>query len=94
MVSLQVGAVSFDMSTIVPDLGGIDAVLCSEPVQALLSQAAETMAATANANARVAGAEYRAYVDMASFVPLGKVVPGNYKARVDNAYHNTILKSR
>lgn len=94
MGSLSLGALSFDMSDITPDLGGIDAVLCSDPVQALLSQAVETVAATANANAQVAGAEYHAYVDMASYVPLGKVVCGNHKARIDNAHHNTILKSR
>lgn len=94
MASLTLGAISFDMSTITPNLGGIDAVLSVDSVRAMLSQYVGDVAATATANAQVRGAEYRAYVDMASYVPIGKVTCGNYKARIDNAHHNTILKSR
>lgn len=94
MASLTLGAISSDMSAITPDLGGIDAVLSGDSVQAMLSQYVEGVAAAATANAQVRGAEYRAYVDMASYVPIGKVTCGNYKARIDNARNNTILKSR
>lgn len=77
-----------------PNLVGIDAVLSSGPVASMLRELAEPIAQRANGSAQVPGAEYRVYVNQLSWVPIAKVVPGNYKARVDNARNNTILKSR
>jgi len=85
---------SVGLTDLRPDLGGIDAVLSSGAVVSMLQGIAGPIAARANANAQVRGAEYRAYVNQLTFVPVAKVVCGNYKARVDNARHNTILKSR
>lgn len=79
---------------ITPNLAGIDAVLSSASVKALLLGHAESIASSANANAVERGASYRALVDQASYVALGKVVCGNAAARRDNARHNTLLKSR
>ena len=79
---------------ITPNLAGIDAVLSSGAIESELHATCEPIAQAATANAQVRGAEYRAYVDQAGYVLIGKVVCGNQAARRDNARHNTILKSR
>lgn len=77
-----------------PNVNGISAVLSTPAVQSMLASLSESMAATANDISQTHDAEYRAYVDMGRFVPIGKVVCGNYTARIDNAYHNTLLRAR
>lgn len=82
------------------NIGGIRAVLKSGPIQAALASVCEPIAdaatanAAANANLHTEGAVYKAYVDVAQFTAIGKVVCGNAAARHDNAHNNTLLKSR
>lgn len=77
-----------------PNVGGIDAALSSEGVNAKLASICEPIAARANANAVYKKALYVTFVDQASYVALGKVVAANNAARADNAHYNTLLKSR
>lgn len=77
-----------------PNVPGIDAVLSSGAVRGMLASIAAGIAGTANAIAQEDGAEYQSHVDMATYVPLGKVTCGNHAARKDNALHNTLLKAR
>lgn len=81
------------LSHITPNIKGIDAVLSSAAVEAQLMALCEPVASAATANAVERDAEYKAYVDQAGYVKVGKVVCGNQAARRDNARHNTLLKS-
>ena len=88
------------MARIIPNKAGIRTILKSGEIRAALMEIIEPIATTAtgmaesNENSHTRGAEYKAYVDEATNLLVGKVVCGNAAARHDNSHNNTLLKAR
>ena len=71
-------------------LSGLNELMKSAPMQAVLTSAAQSMAATA-------GEGYKAIVERAhpiSFIAIASVRTVNDRARMDNNHNNTLLKAR
>lgn len=77
-----------------PNIRGIRQVFKSDGCKAALQDACDPVADRANSNKTRDKAEYKVYVDTGNYTAIGKVVCGNYEARLDNAENNTILKAR
>ena len=87
------------MAKVKLNLAGFRAIRQSAPIQQTIDQQAALIAARANSMAQVEGATYEAATHVST--PKGSVAlattghgsEGNVKAMVDNAKHNTLLKS-
>lgn len=82
--------------------GNVELLLKSPEVQALLLMEASKIAGAAVAasppatradHVKQGPAEFKASVNVGEKRALGSVVTGNTRARVDQAYHNTLLQA-
>lgn len=80
------------------NLSGLNQIMKSEEMQALLNTAANQIAENANAlaspNIKNARGGYEAEpAHPINYVAIASVRAGNFEARLDNSRHNTLLKA-